>query len=364
MDTARAFNPSTILVWRQVRRRAETERIVGMFPQADVRIVDRQRLVRPPGSRHVHPIVAGKRVLMIGEASSFLREFDGCLGGTVRCAPYFKLVPVSNGCPYYCTYCYLAFVYREYLPFLKININHDRMFDEIRQAAFDPGHAIAFNMGEMLDSLALDHVTWLAERLVPFFSRLPGGYLMLLTKSANVEGLLRVPSHSRVVVSWSLNTQRMIDRYEIGTASLAERIEAARRCQEHGYRIRLRLDPGILYDGWQSDYADVIRQTFEVLEPENITLGTLRLLPGHLHLARQAYGRRADSLRTAGLSEKASDGKRRYPSPRRLEFYRFAIDAIRRFDHRMSIGLCRETAGVWSELGHFCHPERCNCLVW
>ena len=364
MGTAETFKPSTILVWRKVERHAEAARILGMFPQARVEVVDRQRIASTSARGGRHPMVAGKRVLMIGEASSFLRRFDGALGGSVCCAPYFKLVPVSNGCPYFCTYCYLAYVYRDYQPFIKVNINYGRMFDEIRAAAFQAGGAVAFNMGEMLDSLALDRVTLLVERLAPFFGRLSDAYLMLLTKSANVEGLLRVTANARTVVSWSLNPQRVIDRYEVGAANLEERINAARRCQEHGYRIRLRIDPGILYDGWQSDYAELIRRSLAVLEPENITVGMLRLLPGHFALAKQVYGSRAGALREAGLSERASDGKLRYPFQRRLEFYRSLIGVIRGFNERLSIGLCRETPDIWSSLNHPCDRRQCNCLIW
>ncbi len=305
MDTAGTFKPSTIFVWRKVERHAETARIIGMFPQARVEVVDRQRIALLPAHGGRHPIVAGKRVLMIGEASSFLRYFDGCLGGGVCCAPYFKLVPISNGCPYFCTYCYLAYVYRDYQPFIKVNINYGRMFDEIRATAFQTGSAVAFNMGEMLDSLALDHVSLLVERLVPFFGRLPNACLMLLTKSANIEGLMRVAPNSQTVVSWSLNTERMIETYEIGTASLEERLAAARRCQEHGYRIRLRIDPGILYSDWRSDYGELLRKALAVLVPENITLGMLRLLPGHFALAGQAYEGAGELAKAARMYRKA-----------------------------------------------------------
>ena len=256
VDMARTFRPSTIFLLRKLQRHPEAARIIGMFPEARVQIVDRQRDAVLPRHPSRPAIVAGKRVLMIGEASSFLRHFDGCLGSGVRCASYVKLVPISNGCPYYCTYCYLAYVYRDYLPFIKMNINYGKMCDEIRDLTACAQNAISFNMGEMLDSLALDHVSLLTSRLVPLFSRLSNGYLMLLTKSSNVDGLLNLTPNGQTVVSWSLNTQPMIDSFEVGTASLEERIHAAKRCQEHGYRIRLRIDPGILYPDWRQDYTN------------------------------------------------------------------------------------------------------------
>jgi spore photoproduct lyase len=364
MDIAQEFEPNTILIWRKMADHPEARRIIEMFPRARLQILEQQRRIALPHTSCRHRIVAGKRVLLIGTATSFVRGFGGYLGGGIRCAPYYKLVPVSNGCPYYCLYCYLAFVYRDYLPCIKMNINYNRMFDEIRKIVVNADGAVAFNMGEMLDSLALDHVARLTEQLVPYFSHLRRGYLMLLTKSSNVQGLLDIEPNPHVVVSWSLNPQPIIETYEVGTASLDERLAAARRCQQHGYRIRLRIDPGILYPDWQSGYTELVRKALALLEPENITLGMLRLLPGHLPLAEQAYGRRGSKLREARLTDRGSDGKLRYSSRERVAFYRFVISTIRDLNKRVSIGLCRETPDVWDSLHDHCVPGRCNCLIW
>ncbi len=364
MDSAKHYQPHTILLWKPVADQPEAQRLLALFPTAEVRIVDHQNDVALPGQHGVHPVLGGKRVLMIGEASAFLRSFDGRPGASVQCRPYLKLVPLSNGCPYYCTYCYLAYTYRQYHSFVKININYNRMFDELRKAVMRHSGDIAFNMGEMLDSLALDHITNLTPRLVPFFRNLPGAYLMLLTKSANIENLLTVEPSDRVVVSWSLNSRRMIETHEVGTASLDERLDAARRCQHHGYRLRFRIDPGLLHPGWQADYAEMIQKALECTHPENITLGMLRLLPAHLPLMAQAYGDRGHDLCRQPLVEKASDGKRRYASADRIAFYRFLIDTIRSFDSHVSISLCRETPEVRHALGSACHPTQCNCLPW
>ena len=53
-------------------------------------IIDRQHMAPPPATDSSgRAVAAGKRTLMIGETSSFLRYFDGCLGDGI-CAPLFQ----------------------------------------------------------------------------------------------------------------------------------------------------------------------------------------------------------------------------------------------------------------------------------
>jgi spore photoproduct lyase len=238
------------------------------------------------------------------------------------------------------------------------------MFGQIREALANSRGKVSFNMGEMLDSLALDHITNLTRMLIQFFSGFSRGFLMLLTKSSNIDNLLATKPDNQTIVSWSPNSKYAIDTFEPGTVSLAERLKAARLCQEHGYRIRFRIDPGILHPDWQAGYADIIQKALAAIRPENITLGMLRLLPGHFHLAKDAYGNRGRKLCLQNSASGASDSKLRYPRKQRIEFYIFLIDVIHSFDKTVSISLCRETADIWSTLSSRCEPAKCNCVVW
>jgi len=362
MDTAKTFKPRTILLWRKIASRPDAQRILDLFPSAQVQLIEHQRMPPLSNTSPGQVPLESKRTLMIGEASSFVGHFDGRLGTNLRCRPYYKLVPLSNGCPYYCTYCYLAFIYRKYAPYIKININYDTMFRQIRKVLADSSGKICFNMGEMLDSLALDHITNLTTMLIPFFSDFSNAYLMLLTKSSNIDNLLALKPNQQTVVSWSLNPSEIITRLEQGTASLNQRIEAAKTCQNHGYRTRFRIDPGILYTNWRSGYSDLLQKTLTVTEPENITIGMLRLLPGHLGLAVNAYGQCANMFRNCGLVKGASDGKLRYPPAKRIEFYRFLIDVIRSFNKKVPISLCRESTEVCDIFKNCCESTKCNCI--
>jgi len=364
MDTARDFKPETILLWHKIADEPEAQRIISLFPSAKVELIKEQRYTPPKSTCAGKALVTGKRILMIGHTQQFVNRFDGHLGTNVRCRPYCKLVPVSNGCPYYCAYCYLAFVYRKYSPFIKMNINYDVMFRQIRKCPRQGDGPTSFNMGEMLDSLALDHITGLSKMLVPFFGSLSNGYLMLLTKSCNIANLLSLEPNNRTVVSWSLNSRYATEHFEVGTASLDERIAAAKACQEYGYRVRFRIDPGILYPDWQAAYAELVGKIFEHTRPENITLGMLRLLPGHLHLAESAYGSDVKKMFQCDWAEQGTDFKVRYHPKDRVEFYKFVTNIIRDYDRNVSISLCRETPQIWRALSNRCDFGKCNCLVW
>ena len=364
MDIAKKFSPRTILLWKKVADHPEAQRIVNLFPSATIKLIEHQRAPLPQKLSAGDALKEGKRTLMIGQSTNFVGRFDGNLGKNIRCCPYYKLTPLSNGCPYYCTYCYLAFVYRKYSPYIKLNINYDTMLKQISKAVSKTSQRADFNMGEMLDSLALDHITGLTKKLIPFISSLPNASLMLLSKSSNIDNLLQIEPNDHTVLSWSLNTQRNIDLYEIGTASLDQRIAAAKKCRRHGHRIRFRIDPGILYDNWQDDYSALIRYALLNVKPENITIGMLRLLPGHKKLSLEAYGQKAKELLSQNLPESSSDGKNRYSSNLRIEFYNLLIDNIRSLDKNVSISLCRETPGVWLALKDLCTPQKCNCVTW
>lgn len=364
MDTAKTFKPHTILLWEKIATHPEAKRIMDLFPFANVKLIKHQRFQpsanMSPGKTMLH----GKKTLMIGQTSSFVGHFNGQPGFNIHCCPYHKLVPISNGCPYYCTYCYLAFIYRKYSPFIKININYDTMFKQIRKITTNSSGKVSFNMGEMLDSLALDHITNLTTMLIPFFADFSKAFLMLLTKSSNIDNLLAIEPNNHAVISWSLNSQDIIKKYEHGTANLCQRIKAAQKCQRQGYRIRFRIDPGIIYLNWKVGYADLIEKTMACTKPENITLGMLRFLPGHSRLALEAYKNHSKELFGNHFIKGADDGKLRYSIKQRIEFYDFLIDTIRSFDKNVSISLCRETPEIWNYFKELCEYKKCNCINW
>jgi len=328
---------------------------------------------------------AAKRVLALVSSEGSVDAFtmpDARIG-----CPYFeKLVLVSNGCPYHCQWCFLQETYRDLFPFMAVRVRFDqvqkRILSFIRRPA-NRSRTVIFNNGELQDSLALEHLTGAAKSFIPFFGEIPNGYLFLLTKSASMEPILRLPHNGHTILGWSMNAAEVSHEFEIGAPCLEDRPQAARRAQEAGYRVRVRLDSIVPLPGWETMYTAAIGRILAEIAPERVTVGTLRFEEGFHRNRHAILGSRhpqsrllaemekmqpmlppmempigKPARRGRGLS-KISVGKISYPRTTRVEVFRFIIAEIRKH-FAGPIALCKETLDVWREVS--LAPPRCRCV--
>jgi spore photoproduct lyase len=291
-----------------------------------------------------------KRLLVTRHKGDFLKKCPGSEGQV--CCNYFVINFASN-CPMECSYCYL----QEYLadnPSLKVfaNVNDlvreaDELLSRHRQFFFRVG------TGEITDSLALDPYIGFCAEVVPFFAEQPNVLLELKTKSNCIDGLMDLDPKGRIVVSWSMNPQRVIDGDEHLTASLEERIIAARRCQEAGYKLGFHFDPIVEYPGWEADYRDMVERLFASVDFRRVawvSLGVLRNTSGLKRVMRRRFP--ATSL-LSGEQVLCPDGKMRYFYPLRVAMYRKMLGWIRQAAPTVFVYLCMESREVWEQVFGF-----------
>ena len=80
-------------------------------------------------------------------------------------------------------------------------------------------------------------------------------------------------------MSWSINPQSIIEKEEHGTASLSQRLKAAKECRQKGYTIGFHIDPVIWHFNWEESYKSLVREIVKTFEPHQvpyISLGALR----------------------------------------------------------------------------------------
>jgi spore photoproduct lyase len=296
-------------------------------------------------------------LILRNRTSKFIDQFSHPLG---RCAKFYKLTAYNN-CNFWCEYCYLYLTFRTN-PLSTHFVNYDKMFREIIQfdEASIPETLRVLNLGELCDPLAVEDVTGFAERLIPFVAeRARKTRLLFLTKSDNVSSLVGLPHGGRSIMSFSVNTDKVYRHFEHRTASPEARLMAAQKLQMAGYEIRIRVDPVILYEGWQEDYSNLVKRIFELITPSRITIGEYRPSKG---LASHIASRFPESTLLRIHESLVNDGaKLRYPEKKRVNAFRTIIDEIRHHDSTVPISLCKEDSGVWRQSGLPINGLLCNC---
>ncbi len=297
----------------------------------------------------------GKKVLQVipkkGEAMGTCATFNK----KYICCNVKVLQSVSN-CPFDCTYCFL----QNYLNDGTINIvgDIDALMAEVREKIErEPWRLFRIGTWELGDSLALEKGTGQASRLILEFSVLKNAVLELKTKSDCVDSILHLDHHQRTVVSWSLNTEYVINKEEHRTAPLEKRLEAMHKVSEAGYLVGAHFDPMIIHEGGKEGYKKLIRLVFEAAPPERfawISIGSLRFNP---EMKKKMEINYPESNVTSSEMVLGDDGKMRYVKPLRLKLYHVLYKTLRKYvgsDHL--IYFCMERWDIWNKIMGY-HPE-------
>lgn len=325
------------LVWHPVladselRRRVE-ERLAGTIERS---LVLAERAEIPAELAHARTI----RVVPGSTA-----DFGRCPGTPGQLCCNYLTLDLYVGCTLGCTYCIMQSYLRNRT--IEVHVPDATAIEAIRRLALDnPRRMIRFGTGEVGDSLLYDPLFELSREIIESMRGLDNVRFELKTKTDYVEQLLDLPHDGNVVVAFSLNPQAIIDGEEGDAASLEQRLTAAWRALDAGYRVAFHLDPIIRVDRWRERYGEVIRalERFAGRAVEWVSLGTLRY-PATLGpwIERRPYS----------LDEfvEAKDGKMRYLQPVRLEIYRFFKRSLVSTLPDTPVYLCMESSVVWRHI--------------
>ena len=338
------FIPEKILIQRESLQDEVTLEILKLLPGVDRTTVDASD-IRQPGRDAEGLIPRGERttLMLIRYPGNFLKSCQG--SGADMCCNYYTLNCVWN-CHLECTYCVL----QSYLSgsALVVCTNFSDLEREVRDTlAQSPDRTFRVGTGELGDSLALDPLTGFSRRLVSLFAHLSNGYLELKTKSDCVSNLEGLDHRGHTIVSWSMNSEPVCRDEESRASTLEERLAAAAKCREWGYRLGFHFDPMVYYEGWEAGYRESVRSIFRAVDPESvawISLGALRFPP---HLIGEVKRRFPESTIPYGEFVPGHHGKLRYFRPIREEMYRKMISWIREEAPQVAVYLCMESDPVW-----------------
>ncbi len=311
------------------------------------------------------PTLDGKterRVLKVGDGS-IIKLFDKTpmprKSNDIVC-PHFLELKWANGCNFNCAWCYLQgtfrFIDRGKKPYIK---DWNKIVTHLKALFYYNGKTKPelINAGELSDSLIGEKmVPPASKRLIELFNEQNYYKLLLVTKSNMIDNLVKIEPKN-TIISFSINAYPVAERWEKGAPHPYRRIEAAKRLHEHGYEIRIRIDPVVPVTNWKKHYSTLIDELFKQLEPERITFGTLRGLWATINNCNDK------SWIKFVLDGENTNWGMRPKFEIRLKMFRYLLEMLENEYSFKNYALCKETVGIWSELELDFQKIKCNCML-
>jgi spore photoproduct lyase len=345
------YRPRHIYTERTARDAPLTRRILGSLAGCPVHeIQDHRRIEAEPLPFQGYDGRIKSSVLVLAHhPGPCIRPFPGSRQNEGQ-GPAEFFIAHANGCPFDCQYCFLQGYFDHGAPVLFVNQQDmlSELIDHLERNARN--RPTLYHMGEFSDALALEHWSGFAAAAIAVFVDYPLARLELRTKCDRVETVLPEGPPPNVTISWTLTPRRAWKLYEHRTPNPLERLRSARACHEKGYRVGIRLDPALVYLGWEEGYEGLIAQIYQQLRPEGIESVWI----GGFRYSRDLGNRIRERFPSSSLLLPefvlCNDAKYRYFRPLRVSLYRELLKQIQRHDPEVLIRLCMETEQVYTDV--------------
>ena len=250
-----------------------------------------------------------------------------------------------EGCVHKCDYCTQSY-------FVNFMLDLEDFAAELERNFQERPHQKLYRYDLKSDYVCFEPEYGASELLGECFAR-NDKYLLVYTKSNNIDHLLDLPYKKHLPCYWTLATETQSTKIERDTPTLDERLEAMRRCEQAGFVVRAGFTPIVPHKGWREEATVAIEKLFATARPDTVRLWVVSMML--VDEAEQIFG--ADNLDPRfvdAMRESAAemDGTHSGPFPRpvRAEIYAHYIDEIKRVSPNTPVNLCTEERALWEML--------------
>jgi spore photoproduct lyase len=266
-----------------------------------------------------------------------------------RCCNLLTLDAIEN-CGFDCSYCSIQSFYHD------DHIQFDQGFgDKLRALELDPGETYHIGTGQSSDSLLWGNKHGVLDALCDFARANPNVILELKTKSKNVAYLLEHEIPANILCTWSLNTPTLITHEEHRSASLEERLNAARQVADKGLLVGFHFHPMIHYNHWRDEYGEIFQRLTNGFSPREVALVSLGTLTYTKKVVKQIR-ERGHKSRVLQLPLVEADGKLSYPEETKLAMFQHAYQGLAPWHKEVFFYLCMENHRLWRPVFGYEYP--------
>ena len=301
-----------------------------------------------------------------------------------------KTIDAVENCGFGCNYCTIQTFYGDKVTF------DAELGRKLKEIPIDPEKFYHFGTGQSSDSLIWGNRNGILDDLCGFAADHPNILLEFKTKSRNISYFLENTIPHNVVISWSLNPDVVIRNEENFTASLEDRLKAARRVADKNIRVSFHFHPMIYYGsvekrvvpaatllphpdqgqppwqqlkrpplifqqthdaGWEKDYPDLANRVQKIFAPEEvlfISFGSVTFIKPVLKAIRErGWNTKIHQMPFV----KDPKGKLTYPDEIKIEMFQTMFKAFSPWREKVFFYLCMEKSAIWQETFRFVYPN-------
>ena len=180
-------------------------------------------------------------------------------------------------CIFDCKYCFLQGLYSSanYVIF----INYEDFYKEIKKISDNNKQkSITIFSGYDCDSLAFESISNFMSFLIKKISKHKNIELEIRTKSTYMKSFSKNIINN-IIIAYSFTPEKFSIKYELGVPHINKRLIAFKKLSNLGWKLGIRFDPVVVYEGWKDDYKKLFTQIFKNVDTKNIhsiSFGKLR----------------------------------------------------------------------------------------
>lgn len=187
------------------------------------------------------------------------------------------------------------------------------------------------------------------DALFAFALKYPNVILEFKTKSNNISYFLEHEVPKNIIVTWSLNPQVIVENEEHLTASLDERIQAARTLANKGILVGFHFHPIVVYENYLDDYTNIAKRLVSEFTSDEVVLvsmGTLTFIKPVIKKLRE----RELKSKILQMPFENINGKQSYPIEIKKEMFKTLYDAFEPWKKDVYFYLCMEAHSLWKDV--------------
>ena len=275
---------SHIYVEKKILNNKNTLEILSKFKDMKIIEIDNYKEVFSSNNQDFHLQKLGQKLILASNKPNMIYE------GAVVCESFendnFYYTSSIINCVYDCEYCYLQGVYSS--GNIVIFVDIEKVFEEVEEL-YNKLKTLYLCVSYDTDLLAIENICGFSEKWYYFIEDKKDLKIELRTKSGNIDKFLNLKPLDNFIIAFTLSPENIALRNEKYTASFKNRVNAIKKLQEKGWKVRICIDPLIYSDNFEKNYSQMIEYLFNEIDKEkviDVSIGVFRISKEYLKKMR------------------------------------------------------------------------------